>query len=106
MTRSRSSSRACTGLKALLVLAILWSPTIVHACAVCSAGNEEESRTAYVIGTAFMTLMPFAVVGVFLWWLRTFLRRSEAEHEAARTLEPLAVTADGVGSSAERHAPQ
>ncbi len=86
MTGISAISKVNGWLSALVVAAILWSPTLAEACAVCWSGREDASRTAYIIGTAFMTLMPFVLVGTLLWWLRGFLRKSEAAHDAARKL--------------------
>ena len=55
----------------LLVLSlVLVVPESADACAVCSSGREEASRTAFIIGTAFMTALPFVLVGGLIWWIR------------------------------------
>lgn len=55
----------------LFVLGVLLAfPETADACAVCSSGREEASRTAFIIGTAFMTTLPFVLVGGLIWWIR------------------------------------
>ncbi len=71
-------SKTHAWLGTLAAISILWSPTIAQACAVCMASKDDDTRTAYVIATAFMTLMPFVLLGGFLWWLRRFLGEDEA----------------------------
>ncbi len=100
-----SISRVNGWLSALVVAAVLWSPTFARACSVCSTGREDESSIAYIFGTAFMTLMPFALVGSLLLWLRGFVRESEAAHETARKLGTEAAAIDETrGIVSERHA--
>ena len=54
---------------ALLTIYLLtMAPTI--ACAVCS-GNEDGRTSAYRAMTGVMTLMPFIVIGAFLYWTRS-----------------------------------
>ena len=51
----------------LAVYLLTMAPTI--ACAVCS-GNEDGRTSAYRAMTGVMTLMPFIVIGAFLYWTR------------------------------------
>jgi hypothetical protein len=60
------------------------SPQVASACAVCSAGREDESRLAFILMTALMTFLPMAIVGGFVWWLRTRAKQLEA---AGQTLQ-------------------
>jgi hypothetical protein len=57
--------------------ALLWTPRIAVACSVCSAGREDETRTAFIVTTAFMSALPLVVVGGAVWWLRRRARSLE-----------------------------
>ncbi len=104
MTGISVISRVNGWLSALAVAALLWSPTLAQACAVCWSGRDDASRTAYIVGTAFMTLMPFVLVGTLLWWLRGFLRESEAAHAAARKLGTEAAAMDEMSAQVGQQA--
>ena len=61
--------KAIKQIAALLAIYLLtMAPTI--ACAVCS-GNEDGRTAAYRAMTGIMTLMPFIVIGSFLYWTRS-----------------------------------
>ena len=54
------------------------------ACAVCMTGKEDDTRIAFELMTAFMTVIPFVIGGGVFWWLRGRLKEIEAMHERAR----------------------
>lgn len=64
---------------------ILLSSRVALACAVCSTGREDETNTAFLVSTIFLSLLPLAALGtlVFVLWRR--IQRLE---------EPEAVPAD------------
>lgn len=65
---------------ALGLVALGAAPRIAEACAVCSAGREEATRTAFVVATAGMTALPFILVGGLVWFLRRrFIEAEKAE---------------------------
>jgi MYXO-CTERM domain-containing protein len=64
------SSRVTGWIAAAQALGMLAAPRIVHACSVCSAGTDDESRTAFILTTAFLTFLPLILVGGLVWWLR------------------------------------
>ena len=75
----------------LLVLGILVrAPRWAEACAVCSAGREDETRTAFIVTTAGMTALPFVLVGGMVWYVRRrFIQAEKAERqEQASDLPP------------------
>ena len=74
-------------LLALLLLA--FTPELASACAVCSAGRDEENRFAFLIMTIFMSLTPLALIGGLVYWIRRRYLALEA-HEA-REAEAVAV---------------
>ena len=70
---------------AFTLLAVLVWPEAVEACTVCTSGQEEESRKAFIGTTAFMTFFPLLMLGVVVG---LFIRRTlaqEEEEEAARS---------------------
>jgi nitrate reductase NapE component len=64
----------------LALAAVLLMPRIAPACAVCFSGRD-EARTAYVLTTVLLSLLPLGFVGGFLLWLRA---RSRALARAAQ----------------------
>jgi hypothetical protein len=58
----------------LAVALVLWAPDTAEACAVCGAGRDDETRTAFIGTTALLSVLPLALVGGFAWWLRRRLR--------------------------------
>ncbi len=71
-------------------LAALLAPGIAAACSVCMTGKEDDTRIAFELMTAFMTVVPFVLVGGVFWWLRGRLREVEDAHKRAREESSLA----------------
>jgi hypothetical protein len=69
------------GLLALVVAVVLAAPASAWACAVCGPGTE-ENRTAFILTTAFLTLLPLAVIGTIIGWLVKRARMLDEEEEA------------------------
>ncbi len=65
-------------LVALLVLA----PRIAPACSVCMAGRDDETRTAFLLTTLFLTVLPLALIGGLVWWLTRRARTLEQQRSA------------------------
>jgi MYXO-CTERM domain-containing protein len=86
---------------ALLPLLVA-APRLAWACSVCTAGRDDESRTAFILMTAFMTFLPLLLVGGILWWLRRRFREISAAERAAEATRaaPLAVAPQRVELSA------
>jgi hypothetical protein len=61
-----------------IATAALLAPRVSQACAVCSF-RDDGTQKGFLIGTLFMTLLPFAVIGSILWVVRRRLRRAAAE---------------------------
>ena len=55
-------------------------PEVAHACAVCFDGPG-ESRQAFLITTAFLTILPLGMVAGAGAWLRGKARRAESESD-------------------------
>ena len=78
---------ACAGaLVALLVLA----PRIALACPVCMGGRDDATRTAFLLTTAFLTVLPLALIGGVVWWLTRRARALEQQRSvgASPRLDP------------------
>jgi len=54
---------------AAAVLALAWAADLAYACPSC-ASPLEENRQAFVDTTVFLTVVPHAMMGGFVWWLR------------------------------------
>ena len=64
----------------LVLLIFVGAPRWAEACAVCSAGREDETRTAFIVTTAGMTALPFVLVGGMVWYVRRrFIEAEKAE---------------------------
>ena len=76
-----------TRLSALMTALVAWlvvqTPAVAQACAVCTAGKDEENAFAFLMTTIFMSIMPLAAIGtlVFVLWRR--IQKLEAEQEVA-----------------------
>jgi hypothetical protein len=67
-------------LAALAGVGLFGLPDLANACPVCSPGDD-ESRTAFLMTTAFLTALPLTVLGGaigFLRWRYLQLRRNLA----------------------------
>ena len=75
--------RPLTAMRALLASCMVWilvsAPQAALACAVCGAGRDDESNTAFLISTIFLSVLPLAALGtlVFVLWKR--IQKLEAE---------------------------
>lgn len=66
---------------AIVALVLVQAPRMAVACAVCTAGRDEENAFAFLLTTIFMSIMPLVAIGtlVFVLWRR--IRRLEEERE-------------------------
>jgi hypothetical protein len=60
------------GIAAGFAAVILAAPRIALACAVCTAGREDESNAAFLVSTIFLSLLPLIALGtlVYVLWRR------------------------------------
>ena len=78
------SQRPLNAVSAFLAFCLGWilvsAPRVALACAVCSAGRDDESNTAFLISTIFLSVLPLAALGtlVFVLWKR--IQKLEAEN--------------------------
>jgi cbb3-type cytochrome oxidase subunit 3 len=72
--------------RALLSLAAgalgLALPGAALACAMCVSGRDDDVKAAFVIASAFLTLLPLLLIGGGVLWLRRRARRIAAEEAA------------------------
>lgn len=89
-----------SALASAFVTVLVWTPRVAEACAVCSAGRDEENQTAFLVSTIFLSLLPLAALGtlVFVLWRR--IRRLEAGPVAA------VVAGDATGAGLLSGAPE
>jgi len=65
---------------ALLACAIASVADVALACPSC-ASPLEENRQAFVDTTIFLTVVPLAMIGGFVWWLHRKARENEPPPE-------------------------
>ena len=74
-------------LAALCWVGLAWGPSVAQACAVCTAGRDEENALAFLLSTIGMSLMPLVALGtlVFVLWRR--IQKLEVEGRAGEPAE-------------------
>lgn len=74
-------------LKRAGALGIAWGvttlPSLASACAVCTAGRDEENAFAFLMTTLFMSIMPLAAIGSLVYFLWRRIQKLEAERGEA-----------------------
>jgi hypothetical protein len=76
---TRAAARISAWAAALAVQLLLVAPRAAEACAVCTGGRDDETRSAFLLTTLFMSVAPLALVGGFVWWLRRRFHKLAAE---------------------------
>lgn len=71
------------GSVALLPALLLVAPRLAAACPVCRPGDGDPAQLGFLMGTIFLSLLPLALVGGAVLWLRHRIRRLAAEESAA-----------------------
>jgi hypothetical protein len=59
---------------------VLLAPEIVSACAVCAPSGDNGTQGAFRLSTAFLTVLPLAVIGGTGWWLSRRIREADARN--------------------------
>ena len=74
---------------AVLIVGVGLLPGVAEACSVCFSATE-QSRTAFIVTTVFLSVLPLAMVGGGVVWLRLRIRRiaAEAAEVAEREIAP------------------
>ncbi len=74
----------------LIVGLLVVTPRLAAACSVCNAGRDEQSRIAFIITTAFMSLLPLLLIGGLAFWLwgrfRALEEQPPVSHGAAEAI--------------------
>ena len=73
---------------ATVVSLLVFLPSVASACAVCTAGRDEENAFAFLMTTIFMSIMPLAAVGTLIYVLWRRIQKLEAEREEAEPTGP------------------
>ncbi len=66
---------------------LLASPDVARACAVCSGGQTDEVRYAFLWTTGLLSLLPPALVGALVWFVRRRAREVAAAREPVRPVD-------------------
>ena len=86
--RLSPSLTACMAAAVVLIVCLL--PEVAHACPVCGQAKE-ESQLAFIVTTAFMTLLPLTLIGslgYYLWRRMKHIEAEEARAAAGPELDP------------------
>jgi hypothetical protein len=67
--------------------AALTLPRAAEACAVCAGQDDAAVSLALLKGTALLSLLPLALIGGLVWFLRRRAREIEANRGALRVQE-------------------
>ncbi|MFK7895667.1 MAG: hypothetical protein AB8G23_07510 [Myxococcota bacterium] len=90
------------GLRALMsgfvAWAVLQSPRVASACAVCTAGRDEENQAAFLWSTLFMSLLPLIAIGTLVFVIRRRYKALEAETAAREADHAAQVAASEAGA--------
>ena len=73
-------------LSGIVVLALVLAPELAGACAVCSAGRDEENRFAFLMMTIFMSVTPLLLIGGLVYWIRSRFLAQEARESTSAGL--------------------
>ena len=72
----------------LLTAAMVCFPKLAQACAVCTAGRDEENAFAFLMTTVFLSLMPLVAIGTLVWVLWRRIQKLESERAEPASLAP------------------
>jgi hypothetical protein len=73
---------------ALGAVAIIATPRLAAACAVCQGGVGGGTSRAFAIGSLLLSVLPLAVIGGAVLYLRHRARALESEAQAQRIATP------------------
>ena len=74
------AAKMSTFVGVLAAALIGWAVDVAHACPSC-ASPLEENRQAFVDTTIFLTVVPLAMIGGLVWWIRRKVREAEGPPE-------------------------
>jgi len=70
----------------LALLAVAALPEAAHACAVCFDASD-ENREAFLLTTAFLSVLPLGMVAGTGLWIRRRVRERDAQDASSDTTE-------------------
>ncbi|HEU4345880.1 MAG TPA: hypothetical protein VFU31_30380 [Candidatus Binatia bacterium] len=76
--------------------AVLYSPSVIHACSVCLTGDRDATTDAFNWSVIFLMSTPYLVVSSIAGLLFYSYRRSAAQQETESASEP-GVTKEFIG---------
>ncbi len=82
----------------LALAIVVATPRLADACAVCLGGMGGGTRRAFAIGTLFLTVLPLAVIGGAILYLRHRAKAIEREASARRVATPTGLVSRSVSS--------
>jgi len=62
---------------------VLSAPRIAAACAVCFAGQNDETRGAFLATTGLLSALPLVMIGSLIWWLHRRSRQIRDERDGS-----------------------
>ena len=68
-------ARIRIAIASLVVCLAVAAPEIARACSVCGAGRDDETRNAFLLTTLLLSVLPLAMLGGLLAWVRWRLRQ-------------------------------
>lgn len=74
----------------LLGMVILIAPGLASACDGCLAAQSDSVQRAFIVASAFISVLPLAMVGGGVWWLRRRAQKLAAEEAAGVIHLPVA----------------
>ena len=97
---AKARAAVAVAIAVVVVWTLVGAPRLALACAVCSAGREDENQTAFLISTIFMSLLPLAALGtlVFVLW-RRFQKLEQANAASIVASDRVASTLSSPASS-------
>ena len=86
--------------RALAVLSLLALPDVAQACAVCAQAALDRNNSAFVATTILLSLLPVAMVGAGVWWVKRHAADRLAAEFADRELPVTGPALPGPGTEA------
>lgn len=81
-----------------LAIAVATPPRLAAACAVCLGGTGGGTQRAFAIGSLFLSVLPLAVIGGAILYLRHRAKAVEREANARRVATPSGVVSRSASS--------
>jgi hypothetical protein len=84
-----------SALAAAFVAIAVATPRLAAACSVCLGGVGGGSQRAFAMGSLFLSVLPLAVIGTAVWYLR---RRAKAVEREANERRAMRASASSLSS--------